>query len=157
MTDITPMGTGVMDRIRRDVNAEFARMESDYDQARDDREIILGKVMNAASKLDLVDGEGKLTDQYEETVEIMKLALTALKDKETAGAKAVSLKLKQKEQEIASAEVAAERLQVVIAATMPGKIKSEFSPSVLDEKLAAMFDGKITAPELRQNPNDISD
>ena len=157
MSEIKPMGAGIMDKIHRDVNAEFIRFDEDFDATRDAREVIIEKVMEAVKGTSLMNGKGILAADSSDTLEVMKVALSALKDKEKANVQAASTKLRQKEQEQATAEMAAERLQVVIQATLPGRITKEVSSEDLDAKLAQMFDGKINDFELRQNPNDISD
>lgn len=146
------------DKIRRSISAEFVRMEDDFDETRDMRKRIVNQIMADAASVKLVDDTGAIKEDAELGMKIMTTALKALSEVERASSTAISLKLKNQEQAIASAAATKERIQIVLRATKAGAIEENdhFEDNV-EAELSRMFDGDIKDHELKSNPNDISD
>jgi len=145
------------DRIRRSITHEFVRMEDDFDETRNHRKKIVSKLMETIDKVELVDERGVLNGDNEAGMKVITTALKALQDTEKSQATAISLKLKQQEQAIASNNAARERIEIVLKATAPGRIEESFPEKDLEEHLAELFDDSIKDTELKINPRDLSE
>ena len=155
---MTDHGKEARDKIRRSIQSEFIRMEDDFDDTRTKRDTVINKLFLAVEKIDLIDEKGVLSGETENNLKIMSTTLKALADKENANIRAIALKLKNQEQEIASSAAAKERIEIVLRATAPGKLnEQQFSPEKLEAQLSEMFDSQIQDFELKTNPKDLSE
>lgn len=145
------------DRIRRSINSEFIRMEDDFDETRKHRSTIIDKLMETVSKVNLIDDTGKIVEENEPHLNVIKTALKAISDVEKSTAIAIGLKLKNQEQEIASNNATKERIAIVLRATAPGRIDQDFPAHDLEAHLEEMFESDIKDFELKSNPRDISE
>lgn len=152
---MTTIAEEVRHRLRRTVESEFVRMEDDFDESRNHRKLIAEKLMSSVSNLKLVDDDGKLSEDTDTGLRFINTALKALSDIEKASASAISLKLRNQEQEMASAANTKERIELIIQATAPGRVRKPIDTDALGEELAEMFDDDIKDFELRSNPRDI--
>lgn len=149
--------TSVREKLKRSLTAEFVRMEDDFDETRDLRKGIISKIMSEVDKVNLSDDAGNLKEDADVGIRVMATALKALSDAEKASAQAISLKLKQQENDIASAASAKDRIAIILKATAPGKITEEFDPAKLEDALEDMFGNEIKDFETKLNPHDLSD
>lgn len=145
------------DKIRRSINQEFVRMEDDFDDTRAKRATIIDKLVDATQKIDLINDKGELSGDIKAAATIFSTALKALSDAETAQTRAIALKLKQQEQQLASAESAKDRIALVLKLTAPGAITSSPSTQELEDALEDMFGSDIQDFELKSNPRDLED
>lgn len=145
--------------MKRSLNAEFGRMEEDFDTTRNHRAILLDKIMSAAAGVEIVDKtHGGVQETTDTALRVISTAMKLLSDVEKADTQAISLKLKQSEQEIASSAATKDRIAIVIAATAPGRIqKADFSEKNFEATLEEMFDKDIKDFELRDNPNNLDE
>ena len=151
-------------KMKRSLPQEFVRLESDFDDTRLLRRQLTDKLVQNASKVVLLtegpEGSPEACSTREDTdtaVRLIKAAMDALSDIEKASTQVVNLKLKQKEQEIASSAATKDRIATVLMATQPGRIQEAFPAQALEEHLAELFDNKIQAFELKTNPRSLDE
>ena len=144
-------------KIRRSINQEFAKMEDDFDHVRTKREALVEKIFAEASRVEAVSEGGILHEDAKTVVSLYSTALKALDGIENAAVKSIGLKLKNQEQQVASAAAAKDRIEIVLRATAPGRIEQTFSPDLLEEALSSFDDTEIQEFELTSNPRDLSD
>jgi hypothetical protein len=144
-------------KMRRSLGLEFVRMEDDFDKTRDARNELSDKLMTAARSVNLVSENGGVDDETDTKLRVISTALKALGDIENANAKAIGLKLKQAEQDIASSAATKDRIAIVLRATAPGRIEEAHSTEDLSTALDKMFEGDIHEYELKSNPRDLTD
>lgn len=151
------------EKLRRSVTQEFIRMEDDYDATRTHRETLMAKVMEAATKVELIDPNGivLINDETDTKLRVIGTAMKLLVDTEKATGTAISLKLKQQEQEAATSAAARDRIAVVLKLSAPGAIPEAQAAAELSdklaEKLADMFDGEIQPFEMKSSPTDLEE
>lgn len=155
-----------INKIRRSLGQEIARAEDDFDETRIQRKRLTDKLVQAAATVKIVDvskdeNGQEVTVVREDSpvaIALTNTALKALEATEKAANSAAILKLRNKEQETASAAAHQDRIAVVLQATRPGIIKAnQFAPEALEEKLAEMFDAEIKDFELKTNPDDLTE
>ncbi len=144
-------------KIRRTLGIEFVEMEDDFDKTRFLRNEIIDKVMSDVSNIKLTDEKGDLTEDADVKIRVVQTALKALSDVETAKTKAITLKLKNREQEMANATLTKDRIAIVIQATAPGAIENTLPMDSLDQDLNDLFKDDIKPFELKGNPNDLEE
>jgi hypothetical protein len=143
---------------RRTIVQEFCRMEDDFDFTRNRRLALAGKLLDVADSITMVDEKGQLSAEIEDKVKVLNLAFKGLSEIEKANGSAISLKLKQKEQEVASAALARERIEIVLRAARPGRIEESYDSDKLEAQLNEMFDNDEIKPfELKTSPRDLTD
>lgn len=143
------------DKVRRSISAEFVQMEDDFDNTRLMREKITTKIMDTIDTIKLTDSDGSLREDAGTGIALYTAALRALNDAEKARGLAITLKLKNQEQEQSSNAASQARIAIILKASSPGLIEENFPSEELEDQLAKMFDGKIEDYELRSNPRDI--
>jgi hypothetical protein len=145
------------DKIRRSISMEMARQEDDFDETRIQREKIIAKLIADVERVNIASEAGTLDEKTSGVaISLYNTALKALNDKEKANSVAVSLKLKNQEQEILGAAEAKDRIAIVLRATAPGKITESFPSELLESSLTEMFGDDIKDFELKTNPRDIT-
>lgn len=149
--------TEVRDKMRRSLNLEFTRMEDDFDTTRDHRAVLTGKLMAAAESITIVGEKGAVSEETPIALAVIDKALKALNDTEKSNEKAISLKLRRSEAEVASAAATRDRIAIVLKATSPGRIEETFPADKLDEHLSEMFEGTIQDFELKTNPKSLDE
>jgi hypothetical protein len=145
------------DKPKRSLAQEFLRMEDDFDLTRSHRLAIANRILETAQGLKLVDTDGQLNGAIEDNVKFFNLALKTLEGVEKANGFAISHKLRQKEQDVASAAAARERIQVVIQASRPGTITDDSASAKIERLLDEQFNEDIKDFELKTSPRDLSD
>ena len=149
-------------KIRRSLGMEFVRLEDTFDETASLRSRLTSKLVTVAEKVNLTvvseDGSQTVHDGTAAAVQVVNAALKAIEQTEKAAVNIVGMKLRQNEQEVASAAAHSDRIAVVIAATRAGDVrKQKFDPAALEHTLEQMFDSQIQDSELRSNPNDLSE
>lgn len=148
----------VRDKMRRTLTQEFTRMEDDYDDSRNQRKILVEKLMTDAQRVKLVTEDGAVGEDTDTGLRVITTALKALSDSEKAASSAILLKLKQNEQSIASSAMARDRIAIILKATAPGQLEESFPAEELENHLSEMFpEGTIKDYETKTNPRDLSD
>lgn len=148
----------IRDKMRRSITQEFVRAESDFDDTRNIRLELVGKLRAASSRVNLVAENGAVSEDTDTGLRVIALALKSIDDVEKAGAKMISMKQKQQEQSLQSAAASKDRIEIIIKATAPGRIQeNEVSDQDLESHLEDMFGGDIKDFELRTSAKDLAD
>jgi hypothetical protein len=148
-------------KIRRSLGVEMALMEDVFDETAELRKTITARLVDAASKVKIVDvlddGTAMVREDTGFAMSVVAGALKALEATEKAKVQSIGLKMRQNEAEIASAAVHQDRILAVLEMTKPGNLKDhEFEPAALEHKMEEMFDAQIQGFEMNTNPNDLS-
>ena len=130
-------------------------MEDDFDQTRTMRSTIINRIMDDVAKVSVIDEHGALREDADTAMKVYTTALKAISDAEKANVQAIGLKLRQQEQDIASAAAAKDRIMVVLKATEAGRITEDFPSEELESTLTEMFDSDIRESELKSSPRDL--
>jgi hypothetical protein len=154
---MTEAERNAQEKMRRTLLGEFVRMEDDFDTTRRYRNAIVDNLVQEASRIKLTDQNGQVQENTDTGVRVFTTILKALSDVEKANATAISLKLKQSEQEVAASTAAHDRILAIQAATVPGKIDGSFPSEDLESKLAELYDDQIAESELKISPKDLED
>ena len=145
------------DKIRRSITHEIIRIEDDFDETRILRKKILGKLSADIERINVVDADGKVTDDTTSAIAVYNTLLKTLSDIEKASVSSANVKIKQKENEIASSAAAQERIAIVLQATAPGATIKPFPKAELDKLLDDKFGEDIPDYETRTSHRDLDD
>ena len=159
MTDIVD---DVKVRMKRSLDQEFGRMETDFDDTRAIRKRLTDKLVKAAECVQLINAvdatdSGAPWEDTDVRLKVVKTALDALKDIDKAAETVVNVKLKRQEQDIASSQQAKDRIAIILAQTSAGRIQDDFPSDKLERQLDTMFAEQLQEFETKTNPKDLAD
>ena len=149
--------TSAMEQMKRSLGLEFSRMEDDFDRTRHDRSTLADKLVKTVEQIELIDTDGNLKADLGDKLSLINIARGVLNDIENANTKAITLKLKNKEQEVAASTAAKDRIAAVLAAAAPGRLPDNIDVGKLEAKLEEMFGDDIAEFEMKNNHRDLSE
>jgi hypothetical protein len=141
--------------MKRSLGQEMSLMDTESDAVRVKRNVIVDKLMTTVGTIDLDPTDDPDTQKVK--LKVMEVALKALDGVEKSRVSTVSIKMRQQEQEVATAQASKDRIAVMLASAARGQLPTtSHDPAAIAAAIDA-FDASVQDFELRASHQDISD